>query len=123
MFSILVSLLPVREQLDTDIEEGISIEDRARVLRKHRALMTPNGRDLAAMLNVEDKSLIESWNLGKHQESTFMRLRNANNKNLRDIVRTLLHYRGLQYGAGGNWAPVLEMHCFEVRSCSLIFRI
>jgi hypothetical protein len=82
----------------------------------------PNGRVLAAMLNVRDRALLDSWKLEKHQKTTFKRLRDADEKHLHGAVRNLLCYRGLQESAGGNWAPVLEMHCFEVRFNTLIIR-
>jgi hypothetical protein len=74
----------------------------------------PNGRVLAAMLNVRDRTLLDSWELEKHQKTTFNRLRSVDEQFLHGIVGNLLRYRGLQESAGGNWAPILEMHCFEV---------
>ena len=79
-----------------------------------QASHSPSGRDLAAMLGVNDKTLLDSWKLERHQKSTFKRLRDADEEHLHGIVRNLLRYRGLQESAGGNWAPILEMHCFEV---------
>jgi hypothetical protein len=75
----------------------------------------PNGRVLAAMLNVRDRALLDSWNLEEHLKTTFKRLHDADKRYLRGVVRNLLCYRGLQESAGGNWAFILEMHCFEVR--------
>jgi hypothetical protein len=82
----------------------------------------PNGRVLAAMLNVRDSALHNSWSLKKHPKTTFKRLHNADERYLRGVVRNLLCYRGLQESAGGNWAPILEMHCFEVRFDTLIIQ-
>jgi hypothetical protein len=79
-----------------------------------QASQAPNGRDLASMLGVKDKTLLDSWKLERHQKSTFKRLRDTDEKHLHGIVGNLLRYRGLQESAGGNWAPILEMHCFEV---------
>jgi hypothetical protein len=83
--------------------------------KTRRASQAPNGRVLAVMLNVRDRALLDSWKLEKHQKTTFKRLRDADEQHLRGIVGNLLRYRGLQESAGGNWAPILEMHCFEVR--------
>jgi hypothetical protein len=111
----------MREELNTDIQVDISIEDRARVMQSNRqASQALNGRDLAVMLGVKDKALLDSWKLERHQKSTFKRLRDADEEYLHGIVRDLLRYRGLQESAGGNWAPILEMHCFEVRNGTLV---
>lgn len=119
---MMVSLLPVREQLDTDNSQlDISIEDRARVIQRNRqASQALNGRDLAVMLGVKDKTLLDSWKLERHQKSMYKRLRDADEEYLHGIVKGLLRYRGLQESAGGNWAPILEMHCFEVRDSTLV---
>ena len=123
MSSIPVGLLPIREYPDADRESGISIEDHATVMQNNQqASQAPNGRDLAFMLGVKDKTLLDSWNLGKHYKTTFKRLRDANEQHLRGVVRNLLCYRGLQESAGGNWAPILEMHCFEVRDNTQIIQ-
>jgi hypothetical protein len=74
----------------------------------------PNGRVLAAMLNVRDRALLDSWKLKKRQKTAFNRLRYADKQFLHGIVGNLLRYRGLQESAGGNWEPILDMHCFEV---------
>jgi hypothetical protein len=90
--------------------------------KTRRASQAPNGRVLAAMLNVRGRALLDSWKLEKHQKTTFKRLRDADEKHLHGIIKTLLCYRGLQESAGGNWAPILEMHCFEVRDNALIIQ-
>lgn len=72
------------------------------------------------MLGVKDKTLLDSWKLERHQKSMFKRLRDADEEYFRGIVKDLLRYRGLQESAGGNWAPILEMHCFEVRDSTLV---
>jgi hypothetical protein len=122
MFSIPVSLYSLNEQSDTDISVEISKEDRARVMQENRqASKAPSGRDLAAMLSVTDKESIDSWNLSRHQNSTFRRLSKADKVHLGGVVKRLLSYRGLQHGGGGNWSPILEMHCYEVRDDNWIY--
>jgi hypothetical protein len=79
-----------------------------------------SGRDLAVMLGVKEKTLLDSWKLERHQKSMLKRLRDADEEYLHGVVKNLLHYRGLQESAGGNWAPILEIHCFEVRCSSLV---
>jgi hypothetical protein len=79
-----------------------------------------DGRDLAVMLGVKNKTLLDSLKLERHQKSMFRRLRDADEEYLHGVVKNLLRYRGLQESAGGNWAPILDMHCFEVRNSTLV---
>jgi hypothetical protein len=111
----------MREELNTNTQVDLSIEDRARVMQRNRqASQAPNGRDLAVMLGVKDNTLLDSWKLERHQKSMFKLLRHADEEYLHGVVKDLLRYRGLQESAGGNWAPILEMHCFEVRNGTLV---
>jgi hypothetical protein len=75
-----------------------------------------NGRDLASFLGETDKEVVNVWtsNMSDTHKSTFGQLRNDGDGSLRRTLQNLLRYRGLQYKAG-NWAPILEMRCREVR--------